>query len=198
MTQTKKPSTKRRQGPKRSEASRAAILQACREELAESGWRGFSVDNVARRAQASKQTIYRWWESIGSLCVESALAIIPDAPTDVRDPEQRIAALIISIEAASRIGSGKEILRGALLAAGDDDLAGEKWRAWMKRDIREPLRMVLAELAAKQVIRRDWDIDAAIEFLLGPFWNRLIVNHSMIPAGFSAVQARRLLKVWAA
>lgn len=198
MSGTERTNTKRRQGPKRSEASRAAILQACRAELSETGWRSFSVDNVARRAQASKQTIYRWWESIGSMCVESALAIIPDAPGDVRDPEQRIAALIIPIEAASRFGAGKEILRGALLAVGDDDLAGEKWRAWMKRDIREPLRMVLAELAGKQIIRRDWDIDAAIEFLLGPFWNRLIVNHSMIPEGFSAVQARRLLKIWAA
>ena len=198
MSRAQKPNTKRRQGPKRSEASRAAILEACRAELSETGWRSFSVDNVARRAQASKQTIYRWWESIGSMCVESALAIIPDAPSDVRDPEQRIAALIIPIEAASRFGTGKEILRAALVAVGDDDLAGEKWRAWMKRDIREPLRMVLAELAAKQIIRRDWDIDAAIEFLLGPFWSRLIVNHSMIPEGFSAVQARRLLKVWAA
>ena len=198
MSQSEPANTKRRQGPKRSEASRAAILEAARAELAETGWRNFSVDNVARRAQASKQTIYRWWESIGSMCVESALAIIPDAPSDVRDPEQRIAALIIPIEAASRVGAGKDILRATLLAVGDDDLAGEKWRAWMKQDIREPLRMVLAELAAKQVIRRDWEIDAAIEFLLGPFWHKLIITHAMIPAGFSAVQARRLLKVWAA
>lgn len=197
MIESEGTSAKRRQGPKRSEASRMAILESTRVELAETGWRSFSVDSVAKRAQASKQTIYRWWESIGSMCVESAMGIIPDAPTDVRDPGQRIAALIVPIEAASRIGNGKDILRGALMAVGDDDLAGEKWRAWMKRDIREPLRMVLAELAAKQVIRRDWDIDAAIEFLLGPFWHKLIMNHSMIPAGFSAVQARRLLKVWA-
>lgn len=198
MAESESTNTKRRQGPKRSEASRAAILEATRRELAEAGWRSFSVDNVARRAQASKQTIYRWWDSIGALCVESALETIPAPPADVRDPEQRITALIIPIEAASRVGSGKDILRGALLAVGDDDTAGEKWRAWVKSDIREPLRMVLAELAAKQIIRRDWDIDAAIDFLLGPFWNKLVVSHSMIPAGFSAVQARRLLKIWAA
>jgi len=197
MAEDDKQDANRRQGPKRSEASRTAILQAARDELSESGWRTFSVDNVARRGKASKQTVYRWWDSIGALCVESALDIMPVASTEVRDPEERISALIVPIETASRAGTGKEIIRGALLAVGDDDIAGEKWRAWISEHIRSPLRMVLAELAAKQVIRRDLDIDTALEFLLGPFWHKLVITHAMIPAGFSAVQARRLLKTWA-
>ncbi|WP_146739747.1 TetR/AcrR family transcriptional regulator, partial [Hyphomonas pacifica] len=45
-----------RKGPTRSEASKAAILDATREEMAENGWRSFSVDAVAKRASASKQT----------------------------------------------------------------------------------------------------------------------------------------------
>lgn len=188
---------KRRQGPKRSDASRAAILDAARDELTEAGWRTFSVDNIARRAKASKQTVYRWWPSIGALCVEAAIELIPDAPDRARDPEERIAVLISPIETASRAGSGKDVLRGALLAIGDDDIAGEKWRAWMNETIRNPLRMILAELAAKQVIRRDLEIDTALEFLLGPFWHKLVITHAMIPAGYSAVQARRLLKTWA-
>ena len=69
-----------RKGPSRSEESRAAILEATRAELAESGWRTFSVDAVAKRASASKQTIYRWWPSIGAMCVDAALALVPDSP----------------------------------------------------------------------------------------------------------------------
>jgi len=192
-----KSTANRRQGPKRSATSHAAILDAARTELSEKGWRAFSVDNVARRAKASKQTIYRWWDSIGALCVECALTELPTPSADARDPEERIAAFIQPFETASRAKQGKELFRGALLAVGDDDIAGEKWRAWIKDHIREPLRMLLVELSAKHVIRRDWDIDRAIEFLLGPFWHKLLVNHSMIPEGFSAVQARRLLKLWA-
>ena len=64
-----------RKGPSRSEESRSAILEATRAELAESGWRTFSVDAVAKRASASKQTIYRWWPSIGAMCVDAALAL---------------------------------------------------------------------------------------------------------------------------
>lgn len=195
MTDATKPTRQRRQGPKRSEASQAAILDAVRDELAESGWRGFSVDNVARRAQASKQTIYRWWPSIGTLCLDAALSLIPPIPEGARDAEQRIAAIIAPLEATSRTGNGGYVLKSALLAAIDDDDAGEKWRAWVKMQMRTPLRMVLAELAAKQVIRRDWDIDTAMALLVGPFWHRLLIMRSPVPEGFSLKQAETLLAV---
>ena len=184
----------RRQGPKRSEASQAAILDAVRDELSESGWRSFSVDNVARRAKASKQTIYRWWPSIGTLCLDAALSLIPSIPEGARDAEQRIAAILAPLEATARTGNGNYVLRAAMLAAIDDDDAGEKWRAWVKAEMRTPLRMVLAELAAKQIIRRDWDIDVAMSMLVGPLWHRLLIMRAPIPEGFSLTQADTLLK----
>lgn len=192
------PNTKprqRRQGPKRSETSQAAILDAVREELTESGWRNFSVDNVARRAKASKQTIYRWWPSIGTLCLDAALSLIPPIPDGARDAEQRIAAVLAPLEATARTGNGNYILRSALLAAIDDDDAGEKWRTWLKEEMRTPLRMILAELAAKQLIRRDWDIDDAMAMLVGPLWHRLLVMSAPVPEGYSLQQAGNLLKV---
>ena len=175
---------KRRQGPKRSEASKSAILEAACQELAEHGWRNFSVDGLARRAKASKQTIYRWWPSIGALCVDAALSLIPEALEGGRDPTERIAALVAPLEAVARSGTGNYVLRAAILAAVDDDDAGEKWRAWMKSEIRMPLRMMLAELANKHIIKRDWDIDVAIDYLVGPVWQRLLVMRAPIPEGF--------------
>ncbi len=188
-----KPRRQRRQGPKRSESSQSAILDAVREELSESGWRGFSVDNVARRAKASKQTIYRWWPSIGTLCLDAALSLVPAQPTGARDAAQRIASIIAPLEATARTGIGNYVLRAALLAAADDEDAGEKWRNWLKTEIRTPLRMVLAELAAKQVIRRDWDIEDAIDALVGPLWHRLLIMRAPIPEAYSLRQAEHLL-----
>mgnify|MGYP003679860830 CR=1 FL=1 len=109
-----------RKGPTRSEESKAAILEATRIEMAETGWRAFSVDSVAKRASASKQTIYRWWPSIGAMCVDAALALIPDSPDGGRDPQERITALIVPLEATARTGQGHAVLRVALLAASDD------------------------------------------------------------------------------
>lgn len=199
-TPTETPATpsRSRKGPTRSEASKSAILDATRDEMAENGWRGFSVDSVAKRASASKQTIYRWWPSIGAMCVDAALALIPDAPDGGRDPQERITALIIPIEAAARTGHGHAVLRVALLAAADDKDAGEVWRAWVGRDIRQPMRMLLAELAAKRVIRRDFELDDVMEQLLGPLFHRLTISRAPVKEGFCAEQATAFLRTYAA
>jgi AcrR family transcriptional regulator len=184
-----------RKGPTRSEASRAAILEATRAELAENGWRTFSVDAVAKRASASKQTIYRWWPSIGTMCVEAALAIVAPAPDGGRDPQERLAALIFPLEAAARTGHGHAILSAALLAAADDAAAGEALRAWIGREIRQPLRMLLVELAGKRVIRREFEVDEALELLLGPLWHKLLITRAPIREGFSLAQGGLFLRV---
>ncbi len=186
-----------RKGPTRSEVSKNAILEAARTEMAEHGWREFSVDSVARRASASKQTIYRWWPSIGAMCVDAALALIPDAPQGGRDPQERITSLIVPLEAAARTGQGHAVLRVALLAAADDRDAGEAWRAWIGRDIRQPLRMLLAELATKRVIRREFELDEVLEQLLGPVFHRLTISRAPVKEGFSAEQAKAFLKTYA-
>jgi AcrR family transcriptional regulator len=178
---------KRRVGPKRSEASTQAVLVAAYTELSEHGWRGFSVDRVAKNAKASKQTIYRWWKSAASLAVDAALATLTDKPataanSDVRD---RISALIEPMLVAVRTGDGAHAWRGALLAAADDQDAGETFRAWFSENVKIPLRHILAEQALKGGIRRDWDIDLATELLFGPVWHRLIAMRGPVPEVYS-------------
>lgn len=191
MTDTRKI---RQNSPRSSEDSRSAILKATRAELAESGWRKFSVDKVSRRAKASKQTIYRWWPAIGAMCVEAALDMIPASRATGRDPAERIADLLIPFEHAVRQASGYDILRGAVLASADDKAAGDVWRTWVKDQIRSPLRLILAEIASKKVIRRDYDLDNAMDLLTGPVWNRLVIMRAPLPEGFATTQSRLLLK----
>ena len=179
---------------RRSEDSRIAILKATREELIENGWRRFSVDGVAKRARASKQTIYRWWPSIGTICVEAALELIPTGSEGGRDPSERIAELVAPLEQALRIGSGHAVLHGALVAACDEKEAGDAWRAWQRDHIRMPLRNILAETASKNIVRRDFDVDIAMDILIGPFVNRVVLLRAPLPEGFSARQADAVLK----
>jgi|SRR6185436_2572970 len=192
---------KRRVGPKRSEASTNAVLVAAYTELSEHGWRGFSVDRVAKNAKASKQTIYRWWKSAASLAVDAALATLADKPAatpssaDVRD---RIAALIEPMLVAVRTGDGAHAWRGALLAAADDQEAGETFRAWFSENVKIPLRHILAEQALKGSIRRDWDIDLATELLFGPVWHRLIAMRGPVPESYSRRLVDSVLKALSA
>jgi AcrR family transcriptional regulator len=187
---------KRRVGPKRSEASTRAVLEAAYREMSEHGWRGFSVDRVAKNAKASKQTIYRWWKSAACLAVDAALGTLGDAKaastsTDVRD---RIAALIDPILVAVRTGDGAHAWRAALLAAADDQDAGETFRAWFSERVKIPLRHILAEQALKGSIRRDWDIDLATELLFGPVWHRLIAMRGPVPESYSRRLVDSVLK----
>jgi AcrR family transcriptional regulator len=187
---------KRRVGPKRSEASTKAVLEAAYREMSEHGWRGFSVDRVAKNAKASKQTIYRWWKSAACLAVDAALGTLPEvkaqaAAVDVRD---RITALIEPILVAVRTGDGAHAWRGALLAAADDQDAGETFRAWFSERVKIPLRHILAEQALKGSIRRDWDIDLATELLFGPVWHRLIAMRGPVPESYSRRLVESVLK----
>lgn len=191
----KKPRAKK--GQRSSEESRAAILRATREEMAESGWRKFSVDKVSRKAKASKQTIYRWWPAIGNMCMEAAMDLVPDRSKLGRDPVERIAALLKPLEETTRQGSGHAVLRVAMIAASDDKDAGDTWRSWMKDNIRGPLRLILAEIAAKKVVRRDFDLDEAVDFLTGPIWARVVVMRAPLTEDFSDKQATALLKALA-
>lgn len=186
--------TKPKKSQRSSEQSRAAILQATREEMAEHGWRKFSVDKVSRKAKASKQTIYRWWPAIGNMCMEAALELIPAASKQGRDPIERISALIQPLEETTRLGSGHAVLRAAMIAASDDKDAGETWRQWMREHIRAPLRMILAEIAAKNVVRRDFDLDIAVDALTGQIWSRVMIMRAPLPENFSRDQAKSLLK----
>lgn len=188
---------KRRVGPRRSEASTNAVLVAAYTELSEHGWRGFSVDRVAKNAKASKQTIYRWWKSAACLAVDAALATLTARPgplaanADVRD---RIAALIEPMLTAVRTGDGAHAWRGALLAAADDGEAGETFRAWFSESVKVPLRHILAAEALKGTVRRDWDIDLATELLFGPVWHRLIAMRGPVPESYSRRLVESVLK----
>lgn len=61
---------RRSAGPRRSAESAEAILEAATQLLAEKGYAGFSIEAVARRARAGKQTIYRWWPSKTALLLD--------------------------------------------------------------------------------------------------------------------------------
>ncbi|RYZ00425.1 MAG: TetR/AcrR family transcriptional regulator [Alphaproteobacteria bacterium] len=188
---------KRRVGPRRSEASTNAVLVAAYTELSEHGWRGFSVDRVAKNAKASKQTIYRWWKSAACLAVDAALATLSAKPVPVAanaDVRDKIAALIEPMLTAVRTGDGAHAWRGALLAAADDGEAGETFRAWFSESVKVPLRHILAAEALKGTVRRDWDIDLATELLFGPVWHRLIAMRGPVPESYSRRLVESVLK----
>ncbi|MFE2411914.1 TetR/AcrR family transcriptional regulator [Kitasatospora sp. NPDC059408] len=59
---------------RRSERSRAAVLAAASELVAEVGYGKLTIEAIAARAGVGKQTIYRWWPSKGAVVFDAFLA----------------------------------------------------------------------------------------------------------------------------
>ena len=57
-------------GAVRSEETHRAIIEAAAAILEESGYAGFTLDAVVKRAGSSKPSIYRWWKNKAALIVE--------------------------------------------------------------------------------------------------------------------------------
>jgi AcrR family transcriptional regulator len=86
-------------GSRRSPEAEAAVLAAAKELIAEKGYAGFSVDEVARRAGAGKTTIYRWYPTKADLFLaiyateRSTFVMIPDTGNLVEDLVQYTTSL---------------------------------------------------------------------------------------------------------
>jgi AcrR family transcriptional regulator len=78
-----------KRGPKRSEATRLAILHATADELGTRGYENLSIEGIAARAGVGKSTIYRWWPSKGAViaeCLTEGIIASPVyAPSDTGD-----------------------------------------------------------------------------------------------------------------
>jgi AcrR family transcriptional regulator len=57
-------------GPRRSDSTHRAILDAAEALLVEKGPSGLTFEAVARRAGAGKPTLYRWWPTRTDLLIE--------------------------------------------------------------------------------------------------------------------------------
>ncbi len=82
----------------RIERSRAVILEATLDELADVGYGAFTVEGVARRAGVSKATVYRHWDGKLEL-VTDAVALLKQMvqPPDTDDHRERIAGMLRGI-----------------------------------------------------------------------------------------------------
>src|SRR5438874_11732549 len=65
----------RRPGRPRSEATRMAIEAAALAELKERGYASLTIEGIAARAGAGKQTIYRWWQSKADVVLDAMLEL---------------------------------------------------------------------------------------------------------------------------
>jgi AcrR family transcriptional regulator len=166
-------------GARRNPATEIAVLAAAREVLAERGFAGFSIDEVARRAGAGKPTIYRWWPSRADLLVEVYLgdraARLPEPDTGNLPAD--LTALARAILSGWRGSPAGQALRGLIAEAqGSEAALVALWERLMP-GWDQPIRAVFGQAARRGEVEAA-DIDVLSELYSGFLWRRLLTGQT--------------------
>jgi AcrR family transcriptional regulator len=165
----------------RGMGARRRVLQAALHVLDERGLAGFTMEAVARRAGASKATLYRHWPTSSALLVDAMDAtFLPFPIPDTGLVETDIAELLTNFVALLEHTSFPRLL-AAFIDAAERDPALGALHAELTRRRREPLLVALTRTQDRGQLSASVDLDLTIDLLTAPFFYRRFVAHRPIP-----------------
>lgn len=173
----------------RSRVSRGAgahqrVLRAALQVLNDDGLAGFSMEAVARRAGASKATLYRRWPTAGALLIDAMDATFQPLPVpDTGRLDTDIAALLNAFVVTLEQTPFPRLL-AAFIDAAERDPALASLHADLTRRRREPMLLVLDRARERGELASDLDLELVTDLLTAPLFYRRFVAHRPIPPGF--------------
>jgi len=182
---------------RRGAHARHRVLSAALEVLAESGMPGFTIESVARRAGASKATLYRHWPSASALLVDAMDAEVRPSPAVATGDIRLDMISMLTGVAAMLDRSPFPELMAAFVDAAERDPALAGLQASLTERRREPLLRVVLEAARQGVIAPDVDPELVVDLLAEPFFYRRLVAHRPIPADMPAAVVDHVLAAFA-
>lgn len=159
----------RRRGRPASVATRNAVLDAAVGLLEERGLGGFNVDEVARRSQVSKSTIYKHWSGGLAIAVEAygtrvtdaiRVTFTGDATRDLLDQVRRVAGIYA--------GPSGRIIAQILGAGATVEGGAEMVRDGFFTERRAESLQLIDQGVTEGLWRVDFDRELIIELVFGP------------------------------
>lgn len=169
--------TRKPDATRRSSRSREAILTAAMDLLAEVGYAKLTIEAIAARAGAGKQTIYRWWPTKSAVVldafrhnneIQDEELPFPDTGDIEADLKTVLRAIVDESNNPRYDGPARVLIAEAQY---DPEFGAEARDAFLvpaTDATRDRLRR--AQLAGQ--IRADADIDLVVELLFGPVHHR--------------------------
>lgn len=159
-------------GRPRSEGAEKAILEAVLELTGEVGIVDMTVDAVARRAGVGKATIYRRWPTKPAMVLAAFVELlepspVPDTGTvrgDLRVYQRDFVRMLM--------GPSRDTVPHLAAEAMSDDEMRRTLSEWVSRR-RDVVRTVLLRGIERGELRRDLDVDLALELFSGPLVYRM-------------------------
>jgi AcrR family transcriptional regulator len=163
-------------GRKRSEESRLAILAAAIELVGEVGFAGLTIEGIAARSGAGKQTVYRWWPSKADVLLD-ALATKADLYIPIPDEGSYAADLRGFLRASFRLGNDDRVvnvLRVLMAQAQIDADFGERFRVSFLQRRRDALAIIVDRARARGDLPPVPSADLVADVVFGVIWYRVL------------------------
>jgi AcrR family transcriptional regulator len=165
----------------RGARARERVMAAALDQLADEGSAGFTMEAIARRAGASKATLYRRWPSASALLVDAMASTFRPFQTppgdDVR--EELVALLTMASE---MLASGRfPRLMAAIVDLAERDPALASLHVGVTAQQRRPVLQLVRRAQAQGEIAPDADPEVVVDMLTAPFFYRRLVAHRPIP-----------------
>ncbi|NVI96927.1 TetR/AcrR family transcriptional regulator [Myxococcus sp. AM009] len=158
-----------RTGRPRDENVRVAILTAAQELVLEKGYAAVTTADVAKRAGAGKQTLYRWWPGKGALVLDAFSEWVSQAPRMSRRKPSLSSTLV---ELCRGAAEAAPVLRALMAEAQFDEDLHRRLIAQLVRPRGDELRACLAD-------RRPADRELVVNVLSGLVWQRLMLQEPL-------------------
>ena len=168
-------------GRPRSEAAHAAILNAALRLVTKRGFRAVTVNEIAAEAGVGKMTLYRHWPNKAALVMDSLLALIG---SETAFPKAKSALeslrLQLNLQVAFFRSQRGNLIRSLVAEVQSDaDLAVAFRERWLIPR-REGVRQTILQAISEGSIRKDLDMDTAIDLLYGPLYYRLLLGAGLL------------------
>jgi AcrR family transcriptional regulator len=162
-------------GAKRNPASAEAILDAAAELLAEHGYRGFTIEAVARRARAGKPTIYKWWDSKAALLLDVYQRQKSITFEDTGNLEDDVVRFVTALLLHWRDTPSGEIFRSIVAEAQTDKKATLALQNFARARQTETTFLILRGLERNEVRKGVYPKHAA-RWIVAYLWFRLVTG----------------------
>jgi AcrR family transcriptional regulator len=167
-------------------AREAAILDAAEELLKEVGYDRMTLDAVARRASASKATIYRRWNGKADMVAALIDRIADDHPVLVVSDSLRADLLAAFGLYCAAVTRKTELVRGLVAAMGADP----HLRTLMSQRLADPhydeVDRILAAAAARGELPFTPDAAPVLRAAKGLVWHRVLLAGEQLDDSFIA------------
>jgi AcrR family transcriptional regulator len=180
----------RSSGPRRSEASRSAILTAAFALVGEVGYARLTIEGIAARAGVGKQTIYRWWPSKGAVLFDAFLALSEGqdgeaALPDSGDLEADLKLVLRATCAELNDPRYDEPMRALTAAILHDPALAAEYAERLDGPMRALKRARLRSAQEAGELPAGTDLDVAVDLLWSPLLSRWLQRSGPLDDAFA-------------